>query len=122
MAVGKLWSVTLDCADPTPLAQFWASMLDGTVAFESDAFIAVQTPGDTWIAAYKIEDYVAPKWPDGDVAKQFHLDLAVDDLDVAEREAIALGAVKAEHQPNADTFRVLFDPAGHPFCVTTATA
>ncbi len=36
MAVGALWSVTLDCADPAPLAAFWAAVLDGTVADTSD--------------------------------------------------------------------------------------
>lgn len=122
MAVGTLWSVTLDCAEPGPLAQFWAAMLDGTVAFESDGFVAVETPGGTWVGAYKIDDYEPPRWPESGGNKQFHLDLAVSDLDTAEKAAEALGAVKAGHQPNADTFRVLFDPAGHPFCLTTATA
>jgi hypothetical protein len=52
------------------------------------------------------------------VGKQFHLDLAVDDLDEAERAALGVGATKAEHQPEPDRWRVLLDPAGHPFCVT----
>jgi glyoxalase superfamily protein len=29
---------------------------------------------------------------------------------------IALGATKAEYQPGT-TFRVMLDPAGHPFCL-----
>jgi hypothetical protein len=45
-----------------------------------------------------------------------HLDVVVDDLDAAEAEVIALGATKHEHQPGT-TFRVLLDPAGHPFCL-----
>jgi Glyoxalase-like domain len=31
-------------------------------------------------------------------------------------EAVALGAKVADHQPQ-DNVRVLFDPAGHPFCL-----
>ncbi|MBN9619038.1 MAG: VOC family protein, partial [Actinobacteria bacterium] len=39
MAVGTLWSVTLDCAEPGALAEFWAAMLDGKVAYTSDNFV-----------------------------------------------------------------------------------
>jgi hypothetical protein len=34
-------------------------------------------------------------------------------------EALALGAAKANTQPSPDRWRVLLDPAGHPFCITT---
>jgi hypothetical protein len=118
MATAKLWSVTLDCADPQPLATFWAQLLGGKIAYTSDKFVGVEIPGGTWIGAYQIDDYSPAAWPDGDEGKQFHLDLAVDDLDEAERAAIELGATKADHQPEPDRWRVLLDPAGHPFCVT----
>jgi hypothetical protein len=48
-----------------------------------------------------------------------HLDLAVDDLDEAEAEALRLGAHRAAEQPAPDRWRVLLDPAGHPFCLST---
>jgi len=118
MAVGKLWAVTLDCADPKPVAEFWSKALGGTIAHSSEAFIGVELPGGPWIGAYAIDDYVPPEWPAGGSAKQFHLDLSVPDLDDAERELIELGARKAEHQPQPDRWRVLLDPAGHPFCIT----
>jgi hypothetical protein len=118
MTVGTLWSVTLDCSEPRALATFWAEMLGGTVAHTSDDFVGVETPNGMWIGAYRIDGYTAPDWPEGDTAKQFHLDLSVADLDTAERAAIALGATKSGHQPEPDRWRVLVDPAGHPFCVT----
>ncbi|MFD7642107.1 VOC family protein [Kitasatospora sp. NPDC059795] len=43
-----------------------------------------------------------------------HLDFQLGDLDAA--AALALGATLAEHQPQPHV-RVLFDPAGHPFCL-----
>ena len=46
-----------------------------------------------------------------------HLDFTVPDLDEGERAVLALGAVKHEHQPSPDAFRVFLDPAGHPFCL-----
>ena len=51
-----------------------------------------------------------------------HLDIAVEDLDTAVASALALGAQQAQHQPAPDAWRVLLDPAGHPFCLTTVTA
>ena len=55
----------------------------------------------------------------GEVPKQIHLDLATSNLEAAEAEALRLGARKADDQPAPDRWRVLFDPAGHPFCFTT---
>lgn len=37
----------------------------------------------------------------------------------AERRLLQLGATRPEYQPN-ERWRVLVDPAGHPFCLTTA--
>jgi catechol 2,3-dioxygenase-like lactoylglutathione lyase family enzyme len=118
VALGKLWSVTLDCADAQALADFWAKALGGKIAYTSDNFVGVETPDGLWIGAYRIDGYAPPEWPDGTPPKQFHLDLSVADLDAAEKAALDLGARKAEHQPEPDRWRVLLDPAGHPFCVT----
>lgn len=118
MAIGKLWSVTLDCADAQQLAQFWAQALDGKVAYESDNFVGVETPGGVWIGAYRIDGYQSPDWPEGAPPKQFHLDLSVPVLDDAERALLEIGATKSGHQPEPDRWRVLLDPAGHPFCIT----
>jgi hypothetical protein len=116
-SVGRLGSVSLDCADPLALARFWATVLGGEVAFESDDFCAVKLPG-VWISTVRVPEYTAPEWPDGQRAKQIHLDVAVADLDAAERAAVAAGATAAEHQPQPERWRVLLDPAGHPFCVS----
>jgi hypothetical protein len=67
----------------------------------------------------RVDTFVAPSWPQGTQHQQMHLDLAVDDLDSAVASAIALGAREAEHQPAPDEWRVLIDPGGHPFCVST---
>jgi len=108
----------LDCDDPAPLALFWASLLGGEVAFSSDSFVAVKLDG-MWLSTVKVENYVAPTWPEGDVPKQIHLDLAVDELEASLSEAIRLGATRATTQPAPDRFVVLLDPAGHPFCLST---
>jgi glyoxalase superfamily protein len=117
-AVGRLWSVTLDCDDPAELGRFWAEMLGGTVAYSSEDFVGVELPTGLWLGAVRSPGHRRAQWPEGDTPQQYHLDVAVADLDEGERAAIAGGASKAEHQPSPDRWRVLIDPAGHPFCVT----
>ena len=118
MATARLGSIALDCDSPAALAEFWATMLGGEVAFSSDAFVAVKTDR-VWLAAVHVDGYQPPSWPDGHLPKQMHLDLAVDDLDQAEAEAIRLGATRAQEQSAPDRWRVLLDPAVHPFCLST---
>jgi hypothetical protein len=117
MAVARMAMVSLDCAEPGPLAEFWAGLLDGSVIASSDRVSAVLT-GAMMIATIRVPDYRPPTWPDGDLPKHIHLDLAVRDLDEAEAEATRLGATKAAHQPQPDQWRVMHDPAGHLFCLT----
>lgn len=118
MALARLASTALDCSDPSALVDFWAALLGGEVAFRSDEFCAMRA-ADGWLAAVKVDDYKPPTWPDPAVPKQIHLDLKVEDLDAAQAEAVRLGARLANVQPAADRWRVLLDPAGHPFCLST---
>ena|SRR5690349_2688670 len=118
MAVSPGGFVSLDCADPRQLGEFWAAMLDGELVGVSDDALAIRT-GWVWLTALRVEDYVPPTWPASDVPKQIHLDLAVTDLDGAVAEGRRPGAREAPDQPAPDKWRVLIDPAGHPFCLTT---
>jgi hypothetical protein len=108
----------MDCADPVELGNFWSSLLGGEVAFTSDDFVAVKLE-HVWLSAVRLDHYEPPTWPEGDLPKEMHLDLAVDDLDQGEEEVLALGGVKAATQPAPDRFLVFLDPAGHPFCLST---
>jgi len=114
----RLGSISIDCQDPAALGAFWAGLLEGEVKFSSDNFVAVKTQ-HVWISAVRVENYEPPTWPEGEVAKQIHLDLAVKNLDRAVAEAERLGAHRHEVQPQPDRWIVLSDPAGHPFCLTT---
>ncbi len=118
MSTIRLGSVSLECAEPAPLAAFWANLLGGEIAFESDDFVAVKLD-HLWLSTIKVENYQPPTWPSDEVPKQMHLDLAVDNQAESEAAAIALGAVKATFQPEPLRWTVMIDPAGHPFCLTT---
>ncbi|MEU1339152.1 VOC family protein [Streptomyces sp. NPDC005827] len=74
--------------------------------------------GAVYIAFQEAPGYRPPVWPPADGAQRtmMHLDFRVADLDEAVAEAVALGASLAPEQPQAHV-RVLFDPAGHPFCL-----
>jgi predicted enzyme related to lactoylglutathione lyase len=50
-----------------------------------------------------------------------HLHLKVDDLDAAQADAVRLGARVATEQTNPERWRILLDPAGHPFFLATQT-
>jgi hypothetical protein len=118
MAIARLAAVSLDSADPGGLAGFYRELLDLEVFFESETFVALKGAG-ILITTQMVEDHRPPDWPASEIPKQVHLELAVTDLDAAEAQALAIGAVKPETQPAPDTWRVLLDPAGHPFCITT---
>ncbi|MEU0092901.1 VOC family protein [Kribbella sp. NPDC006257] len=68
---------------------------------------------------------IAPFWgptldcPDPRVPQQCHLDFKTADLDTAEIEAIQAGATRSAVQPHPSVFRVLINPAGHPFGLST---
>ncbi len=52
--------------------------------------------------------------------KMLHFEIGVDDLDDAIARVVAAGGRIADHQPEdraQDQLHVMFDPAGHPFCL-----
>jgi hypothetical protein len=118
MAVSPGGFVALDCADPQRLARFWADMLGGQLIAVNPDVVAIRTDW-IWLTALRVPDYVPPTWPEDRVPKQIHFDLAVTDLTAAIAAAEALGACLPDYQPQPDRWRVLLDPAGHPFCLTT---
>jgi predicted enzyme related to lactoylglutathione lyase len=115
MAIARYPSIVIDCPDPGALAAFYATMLDWKTEVQAD-WVDIRADYGQCISFQKVERYTAPEWPGQEHPQQMHLDVVVDDLDAAEAEVIALGATKHEHQPGT-TFRVLLDPAGHPFCL-----
>ena len=117
-AVTRLGSVSLDCSDTYALAQFYATLIGVEIAVDSERFSAVRF-GNIWLSMQRVDDHRPSTWPDGNIPAQVHLDFSVEDLDAAEAAALAAGARKAQTQPSPDRWRVMLDPAGHPFCLTS---
>ncbi|MGW2615084.1 VOC family protein [Streptomyces sp. NPDC001500] len=112
-------AVTFDCPDPAELARFYGEALGLPVAYSSDDFVMLGQEGSAGLGFSRLADYRRPTWPDPAQEKQAHIELGVDDLDTAQARLLALGAVEPAYQPQPDRWRVLLDPAGHPFCITT---
>ncbi|WP_319448309.1 MULTISPECIES: VOC family protein [unclassified Mycobacterium] len=121
--VGRLGATSIDCPDPVALADFYGALLGmrRLVELPDGSLIAI-TDGAQTLAMMRVSDYVPPTWPAPGQLQQMHLDVFVADLDDGVDRAVALGARLAEHQADPSRWRVLLDPAGHPFCLTTVGA
>ncbi|WP_051466318.1 VOC family protein [Pseudofrankia saprophytica] len=108
-------AVSLDCADPQELARFYLELLGGTQLWSSESSAGVRVPGVV-LVPQRVAGYQPPVWPGSSIV---HLDLSAGpDLDETVTRAVALGARVAEPQSDP-RWRVMLDPAGHPFCFTT---
>ncbi|QKV97495.1 VOC family protein [Streptomyces sp. NA02950] len=117
----KLSAITLDCPDPPALAAFYQQATGLEPHPKSHADFAGLTGEDGLLIGFqRVENHRPPSWPDPTVPQQLHLCFAVEDLDEAETRLLELGAGKPDHQPHEERWRVLTDPAGHPFCLTVS--
>lgn len=121
--VGRLGATSIDCPNPTELADFYSGLLGMRRVVETpDGGVIAITDGAHILALMRVADYVAPTWPEPGQHQQMHLDVSVTDLDAAVAGAERLGARQAGHQAQPALWRVMLDPAGHPFCLTTVGA
>lgn len=119
MAIARTPQLVIDCPDPLALATFYGLMLGWQVKDDGDWAEVTGPEPNQLLNFQQVEEFRAPQWPGQEVPQQTHLDVYVDDLDVAEAEVLKLGATRHEHQPG-ESFRVFLDPAGHTFCLCRA--
>ena len=116
---GMWWGTAIEAPDPGALADFYSELLGWPIGHEEPGTVILAPPqGSIYVVFQQATDYRAPVWPpeDGEQRPMMHFDFQVGDLDSAVAEALALGATVARYQPQ-ENVRVLFDPAGHPFCL-----
>lgn len=109
-----------DCQDADALSDFYVKLLGWEKILLGNGWAGLRSP-QGWIFAFQeIEEYVAPVWPwQKDKQQQMaHIDFLVDDLEKGVLHALKCGATKSEIQ-YYDTSTVMFDPEGHPFCLST---
>lgn len=141
----RAFQVTLDCADPAGVGEFWAEVLgyvmepppEGFASWQ-EALQAFGVPEEMWDSAYAIVDPAGSgprmffqRVPEGKQAKnRVHLDVRVGDRSrPAEENAAAIGA-EAERlealgartigwrEDFGSRFVVMQDVEGNEFCLT----
>ncbi|MFF2554451.1 VOC family protein [Nocardia sp. NPDC058058] len=109
--------LNIDSGDPARQARFYANALGWEITYSDDNYGMVEGDGQK-IGFGRIDEFRPAQWPDAAGAKRFHLDLQVDDLDLAAKTLCALGASQPDFQPGAARWRVLLDPDGQPICLS----
>lgn len=117
MTIGRLGAVVLDTADPDRLARFYEAVLGARRSRVDGDWIDLDTGLGFSLSFQHAPDHQPPRWPDPARPQQFHLDIDVDDIDVAHQQVIAAGATLLSTAEEEHGFRVYADPAGHPFCL-----
>lgn len=110
----SLGAVTIDTADPLPLARWWAEQTGGRITAENDGwYVVVQLPDSAPNLAFqKVEDPTPGK-------NRLHLDLTVADLDAELSRLLDAGAATvADRQIPGFRWVTLSDPDGNQFCVS----
>ena len=112
--------MAFDCPNANELADFYVKLSGWEKEISSDEWAGIRTPQGILIVFQTVENYEPPVWPwkNGKQQQMVHIDFYVDNLEEAVQYALKHGAKKAEIQ-YYDTSTVMFDPAGHPFCLST---
>jgi len=113
-----LAGVMLDCPDARALGHFYSVLLGKAVTYEADGIAMIGADGAQPIMFQQVENYTAPRWPDPAYPQQIHLDVKVQDVDVAEGLVLQAGANRTAG--GGENWRVFTDPAGKPFCLVWA--
>lgn len=122
VALVEWFALTIDCAVPVALAEFYAESLGGEVTLRTDEAAFVRAPGIS--LAFRADPNHRPTtWPAPDVPLHSHFEFVVGDPDTAVPEMLRLGATLAEYQdPDDPNLVVMLDPAGNPFCLIRSSA
>ncbi|WP_449480449.1 VOC family protein [Streptomyces avidinii] len=126
MTVLKTSLLVLDCAEPEPLARFYAELLGATAGpapGDGELYLVTGSAGVPVLGIRRDPTHTPASWAPPEDSEEAHLRIlvAADSLDEAEREAVALGArpVAASDDgtrlDNRTTLRRYTDPAGHAF-------
>ena len=82
--IGLLEKTVLDCPDPRALAAFYAEVLGMKMLEDEPDWVVIgRREHMRELAFQRVDPYVAPRWPDGQHPQQLHLDIAVENFEVA---------------------------------------
>ena len=110
--------VTIDCADPRRLAEFWAEALDMTVVADYGEFVLLGSGNENGV------NLGLQRVPEQRIGKNsVHIDLGGGDRTAEVRRLTELGAsIVDEHAVPGLAWTVLADLEGNQFCVSEHTS
>lgn len=110
----SIYTVTIDCADPRRVADFWAALLNFKITFEDEDEVVIEQEDEAGTAL------LFGRVPDAkNVKNRIHFDLNPDDQQEEVRRAKSLGATEVDIGQSDVTWVVLADPEGNEFCILT---
>lgn len=115
----RIGAIVLDSDDSEMLSDFYQKLLGWIKHRIDEEWIVVGTEDRKalHLIFQQIPEYQRPVWPttEGQQQQMQHIDFYVDDIEKAVAHAIECGAEQAPVQ-FSQWWRVMLDPAGHPFC------
>ncbi|GAB2783569.1 VOC family protein [Amycolatopsis magusensis] len=113
----QLGAVTIDCADPRKLAEFWTEALGSEVVVDHGGEYLLLTPASPDGVMIGLQRVEQPR----DGKSRVHLDLRTEDRAAEVKRLVALGAKEVEeHHIPGLAWTVLTDPEDNVFCVGSA--
>ncbi len=115
-------AIVLDSNDSENLSDFYSNLLGWNKRRIDEEWIVVeqQDKKALHLLFQELREYQRPVWPaeEGHQQQMVHLDFYVDNLEQSVDHAVTCGAVISEVQ-FSHMWRVMLDPAGHPFCLVS---
>jgi predicted enzyme related to lactoylglutathione lyase len=114
-AIGRFHWIVIDTIDPARIAPFWCALLGVRErGWFGDDYLMLTTDGGAPPVAFQ-------RVPEAkSVKNRLHVDLAVEDLDGAFTQIVALGGSAVSdilEMPGGYRWRVMADPEGNEFCI-----
>ncbi|PWJ24051.1 hypothetical protein ATK17_0134 [Branchiibius hedensis] len=110
--------ITLDSADPLPIARWWSDQFGGRILAENEGWFVVVEIAETQprLAFQRVADPTPGK-------NRMHLDLHSEDPGAEVSRLTTAGAtLVADHEIGGTAWTTLADPDGNQFCVAGAPA
>ncbi|HEX2056920.1 MAG TPA: VOC family protein [Actinomycetota bacterium] len=108
----SVYSITIDCADPSGLASFWEQVLDYKRTYDETDEVVIEPRDGSGNALLflRVPD-------DKKVKNRIHLDLKPTDQAAEVERVKGLGATEVDIGQGDVSWVVLADPEGNEFCI-----
>lgn len=109
------FGLVLDCADPEPLAQFWAEALGYTNVGAAGSYVALY-PRHGNGPKLLLQRVSEPKTS----KNRMHLDIETPDIELEAKRLTRLGAQRVNDSTcseHGSTWILMADPEGNEFCI-----